>query len=487
MQLPSKELVNLLATYTNIVNLNTVLPARSKKQAHVQLRDEIVKLTSFLPDGAELRERLWYISNNTSSSPLCETCGDQQTKWDKNTKQFGRFCSSRCTGTNSKVVLQKQNTCMSNHGVNFPAQSARVRTKYKQTMVQKYGCEYVNQHKVSESSRRILNSGEALSSVVHGRQLSTFDVASELGVSQATVSRYMSHHNIEPRVSSLSSFQRDLIRTISSFVAESDVRVNVRDVIAPLELDIYIPSMNLAFECDGLFWHSEVSGKKDRQYHVNKTNKCREQGIRLIHVFESDWTLHRSAVTSRIRSLLQCNVRIGARECHVRRVTPQVARAFCDVHHIQGYVNSSIHYGAFVNDEMVSCMCFAKPRFNTKESYELTRFCSTSGITLVGGANKIFTTFVRDVNPPSVISYCDLRWGTGVVYQHIGFKYSHTSTPNYWYYKGNKIYSRVKFQKHKLESQLKTFNPVLSEWNNMRLNGYDRIWDCGNSVWVWTG
>ena len=29
------------------------------------------------------------------------------------------------------------------------------------------------------------------------------------------------------------------------------------------------------------------------------------------------------------------------------------------------------------------------------------------------------------------------------------------------------------------------FDPELTEWENMKINGYDRIWDCGTDVWAW--
>ena len=34
----------------------------------------------------------------------------------------------------------------------------------------------------------------------------------------------------------------------------------------------------------------------------------------------------------------------------------------------------------------------------------------------------------------------------------------------------------------KLKNKLESFNSELSEWENMKNNGYDRIWDCGNYV-----
>jgi hypothetical protein len=36
-----------------------------------------------------------------------------------------------------------------------------------------------------------------------------------------------------------------------------------------------------------------------------------------------------------------------------------------------------------------------------------------------------------------------------------------------------------------LKEKLLTFNPELSEWENMKLNGYDKFWDNGKLVWIW--
>jgi hypothetical protein len=36
----------------------------------------------------------------------------------------------------------------------------------------------------------------------------------------------------------------------------------------------------------------------------------------------------------------------------------------------------------------------------------------------------------------------------------------------------------MQFQKHKLKEKLKIYNENLTEWENMQLNGYNRIWDC---------
>ena len=57
-----------------------------------------------------------------------------------------------------------------------------------------------------------------------------------------------------------------------------------------------------------------------------------------------------------------------------------------------------------------------------------------------------------------------------------------SSNPGYKYFRENGLESRMKYQKHKLPKLLETFNPDLTEWENMKVNGFDRIWDCGNLV-----
>lgn len=39
---------------------------------------------------------------------------------------------------------------------------------------------------------------------------------------------------------------------------------------------------------------------------------------------------------------------------------------------------------------------------------------------------------------------------------------------------------RYSFRKNVLSKKLPIFDSALTEWQNMQLNGYDRVWDCGN-------
>ena len=177
---------------------------------------------------------------------------------------------------------------------------------------------------------------------------------------------------------------------------------------------------------------------------------------------------------------------IYARQCSIVELDTQQERDFFNKTHIQQYVSSSVCYALEFDGEIVAAMSFIKSRFNKNYEYELLRYSSNLNCVVVGGGSRLLKYFLKENNPNSLISYCDLRWGSGNFYKQLGFTHLHSSPPNYKYFLRNKsqiLYNRVKFQSHKLEKVLENHNPNLSEWENMQNNGYDRIWDCGNSVW----
>jgi len=264
---------------------------------------------------------------------------------------------------------------------------------------------------------------------------------------------------------------------------------NSRSIIKPLELDIYIPNHNLGIEYNGLFWHSSYSiDTEDKNYHLIKTKLCREKNIQLLHIFENEWenSQKREIWKSIIKNKLNKSQKIFARKCEIKEISSKESKEFLENNHLQGQCNSSINIGLYYKDELVSLMTFGKSRFNKKVDWELLRFCNKLNYYVIGGASKLFKNFLKE-HTGSIISYADMRYSTGKLYKNLGFEFSHISSPNYWYFKNNtfKLKSRIKYQKHKLKNKLDIFNSNLSEWQNMKLNGYNRIFDCGNQTWIY--
>ena len=299
--------------------------------------------------------------------------------------------------------------------------------------------------------------------------------------------------------------EKDVANFVEEILSESEeVIKNDRDVLNGKELDIFIPSLDIAIEFDGLYWHSELQGEKNKDYHLEKTQVCEDKGIQLIHIFENEWTRKRDIVKSRLRHILGASNQtpIYARNCSVKKIENDQKKEFLENHHIQGAgrskVKLGIFYGEFFNSRLVGVMTFGTPSVaqghkedKRGEQWEMKRF--TLSRPVVGGAGKLFKHFTRNFDCAKVKTYADRRWSTKLdnVYEKIGFEHVGSSEPNYYYFQREKGVSqelkhRFNFRKNVLDEKLDSFDAGLTEWENMQRNGYDRIWDCGHLKYRWS-
>lgn len=286
-----------------------------------------------------------------------------------------------------------------------------------------------------------------------------------------------------------SKFKSKIEDEIREFIQLNNISIisHDRKILDGNEIDILIPDKNLGIECDGIIWHSEIFGKKDRKYHLLKTEKANEKNISLIHIWDWEWLNKKEIVKDIIKTKLGRSSKVYARKCNVKEISTGEKSIFLENNHIQGDDNSSIKIGLFIDNELISIMTFVKSRFDTKYEYEMSRYCNRGGTSIIGGASKLYSYFIKHYNPKSIVSYCDRRFFSGKVYEKIGMNLISTTSPSYHYFNKNNCIpiNRLQFQKHKLIKKLKSYDPNLTEWENMQLNGYDRIWDCGNFKYGW--
>lgn len=381
---------------------------------------------------------------------------------------------------NSSIRDKIRLTTESKYGVAHHMMSAEVRDKIKNTNLQKYGVDNYSRINYSAETIRLLDDKDALYSALQSS--SVLLLAKENNISLTPLYRKIKEYGFTEFV--LSGFHREVLSFIRS-VYTGPVLTNDRKILAGKELDIYIPEFNLAIECNGTYWHSDLNGK-DRYYHKNKSDLCKNNGIQLIHIWEHTWNSKKHVIESIILNKFKMSKKIYARKCTIRCINSATAKAFVSNNHIQSGTNSSVALGLFYDNNLVSVMTFGKSRFNKNYEWELLRFCNLQTYTVVGAASRLFSYFVKCYNPRTVITYSDYSLTTGAVYRHLGFSHLSYSPPSYFYTNDYvSVQHRINFQKKRLPTLLADFNPTLTEWQNMVKNGYDRIWDCGNDVWSW--
>ena len=260
---------------------------------------------------------------------------------------------------------------------------------------------------------------------------------------------------------------------------------NIRNIISPYELDIYIPFKNIAIECNGVYWHCDMN--KEKEYHYNKYIKCQEKGIQLISIWEDQIMNNSEKVQSIILSKLGIyKERIYARNCLIKEVPSKECNNFLEKYHLQGKTNSSIRLGLYYNDELLSIMTFGKGRkcLNSKTRYELYRYCCKEGTQIIGGASKLFKYFLKEYNPESIESFSSNDISNGNLYQQLGFEKVSDSV-GYWYIdKDMNRYHRYSFRKQELIKE--GYDKDKTEFEIMDERGFYRIYDSGQTKWTYT-
>ena len=409
------------------------------------------------------------------------------------------------------VADKKKKTFTDTLGVDNPFKSEEIRQKIIQTNLIKYGVEYPTQsnsvkqkmsaawkessydlfiqcHKLNSTCVPLFTKDEYVNthrSNFYKFQCKSCAVVFEDHIDGGHLPRCI---KCDPIAVNTSKSENEVFDFVKSICSNEDVIQNSRDILpSGSELDIYIPSKKLAIEFDGLYWHSALAGK-DRSYHIKKTEECEAMGIHLIHIFEDEWKNKQELIKDKIKSKLLPTKRIGARVLKVRKISNLEKNTFLNKHHIQGKDNSAICYGGFYKNVLVCVITFGKQRIalgnrNAADgTYELVRYATS--IPIVGAMQKMIKVFRLEYSPKKIISYADRRFTNknNNIYDSIGMALISVSAPNYWYFKNGYYtrYHRFGFRKQVLSSRLSSFDPNLTEWENMKRDGYNKIWDCGN-------
>jgi hypothetical protein len=283
--------------------------------------------------------------------------------------------------------------------------------------------------------------------------------------------------NCNPINSSKSGQQEELLRFISENY-DGEILFN-KKIIFPQEIDIYLPEIKLAFEFNGLWWHSEQ--QKGKYYHRDKTKKCSDIGIELLHIWEDDWVYKNEIIKSIILNRLQKNSnRIFSRNCKVALVNKKESQDFLEENHILGNCKSNVKIGLYYKNYLVSLMCFNK----SGESYELSRFCNKLNTSVIGSSSKLFSYFISNYDFDYTVSYSDNCMFTGNIYEKIGFKFSNETNINYKWVISKKRLHKSNFRKSRLVQSGYDKNKSESDIMIEDIGAY-KVWDCGLKKWIY--
>lgn len=238
-----------------------------------------------------------------------------------------------------------------------------------------------------------------------------------------------------------SNLELDIYNYVLS-LTDTEIIRNDRKTIYPYELDIYIPNSNIAIEINGTLWHSIKY--KDKKYHYEKSKACEEKGIRLIHIWEYEWNdeRQRPILKNIIASSLGVTKRVYARKLVLEERPSSSMKQFFDTNNIQGFRGgkTAICLVDKNTEEVYMSYIVGHPYFSKgKYQWEVIRGATKLGYTVVGGASKIWSYFIKKYNPDNCVYYIDYNYFNGKSLTNINnmtFIKTQPSFKNYWIREG---------------------------------------------------
>jgi len=425
---------------------------------------------------------------------------------------------------NNEIKKKAINTLIENYNVKNPLQNEKIyhkmqttkkekykdknynnREKFKNTMISLYHVEHALQNKnIKEKSMKTLNKSimEKFLNFYPEYDIINMDLNEKnytmkcnhghiFNISYTLLAGRRKTNTIictkcNPIDKSISGLELELLEFIKNNY-DGKIITSDRKVLDGKELDIYLPDLNLAFEFNGLYYHNELH--KDKKYHLNKTEKCEEQGIHLFHIYEDDWTNKKDIIKSMIlNKLKKTKNKIWARKTKIEDLSDKknnkLIRDFLDKNHLQGFVGAKVKLGLFYGNKLVSLMTFGKNRLGigklNNNDFELLRFCNILNTNVIGGASKLFKYFVNIYKPHNIISYADRSYSNGNLYVTLNFILSHKTRESYHYIVDKIRYHRFNFRKSKLKGDKnKTEHEIMNE------NNIFRIYNSGHMCFIW--
>ena len=397
---------------------------------------------------------------------------------------------------NDNIKKTMRTTMKDRYGVDHALQNVDIKNKLKETFLLKFGEDHPSKN--PDIKRKTIQSNRILYWDTFLEKLSQknidplftmesyVDDASEFkykcmlcgnvfigGISSQSI--YCPYHAFRSKP------EYEIKEWLLTLLPDLDIKANTK--LSRMELNIYLEKYNLGIEYHGLYWHSDIHKKKND--HQIKWEFFNKKHIDVIQIFESEWFLKKDIVKSIIKGRLGLLPnKVHARKCILKEVPSSEYREFLETNHLQGVARARVKLGLYYNNELIQLMSFSKSRYNSNYEWENIRTCTKLDTHVVGGFSRLLKHFKDRYNPSTIISFVDVRYFTGKGYLNNGFKEKGVSKPNYFYFKKNSLIleSRIKYQKHKLKNLLDVFDPNLSEPENMRSNGYLRIFDAGNKI-----
>lgn len=214
------------------------------------------------------------------------------------------------------------------------------------------------------------------------------------------------------------------------------VEASNRKILNSKEIDLYIESMKIGIEYNGLPWHTEIKGGKYPYYHYDKMFHCKQHGISLIQIFGDELVRNKNAVIQELYHLLGVqHPQINVDEMRINWVPFGEVKDFISENSFEYIEEYGETLKASINGKTIGVAGISV--YNGIPTFEYVA-------SKIGTLNKwkimkcMADAYMNRYNQyQSILYYQDKRWETDKVYNEAkdeSFVMLGDTKPDYWYY-----------------------------------------------------
>lgn len=418
---------------------NSRSPANAKRK-FPDAYEALLSYTHFLGDDACFRQREYHFTTNTQAFPKCKCCGMDVTLWKVRDRCYAAFCSNRCVHVDGSIHSKRKDTILHRYGVPHFSQHPLFNAKVQHTCLTKYGVSHhasarrnAGRHLTQIKQQHMSHSTvEALDDIHHlqllnkqGKTLT--EIASDLGVSLTPVRERFEKHNIVPVRHYSSAGEREVAQIVTSMLPHNTTVVGRDRQEVGQELDVWIPQYRIAVEYNGMYWHSDK--RRSSSHLLDKTNTCASHDIKLLQVFESEWSSNQLATESALALSIGFFAYPQPQFGTVLKISSEEAEIFLKRHHLAGYCSdATVWYGAIMKGILVAVVTFTE----LGGEASMVQLCTDNSPSSAQHIPSIVRTAVVAHNWSTVHHTADRRWIVDHILKKMNFVDVEHHPPKPW-------------------------------------------------------
>jgi len=365
----------------------------------------------------------------------------------------------------SSVIKEKvKNTFSKKYGAH-PFSTEKVREEIKKTMIERYGVDNPGKSKIIVAKTIATKISTGVIKNIDNKTIASYIHEENMDVSRTHLNLIINKFGIQAAKSytkgktSVELFMSVLLDSIgASYVMQKSFKYNG----SLIRSDFYLEKYNLAIECDGLYFHSDLF--KDKRYHINKKNIYNKNNVTSLFFREDELVNSPDVVLSIIKNKLHMSNSIGARKTSIHEIDNSRSSSFFDLNHLMKR-GCGRTFALLDKDENIAC---AIRIINHKTYIEVSRFASAINTSVSGGLSKLLK-HINKIYSKDIVSFVDIRYGDGNSLYKLGFE-KVSLYPSFYWTNFSDTFHRLKFKGS---------------------TGYDvglrKIWDCGQAKFILKG